>query len=97
MTVTLNLPPEIEKAFLGEAQARGLSLGQFITQVIVSRTSSGLPGGTSAVTNPSSARLEFEQGVPVLRTGQPIGIAAVDETLEAIRRDRDLAAFGHFD
>ena len=34
MSVTLNLPPEIEGAFQGEAQARGLSLDEFLSGLI---------------------------------------------------------------
>jgi hypothetical protein len=33
MTVTLNLPPEKEAAFLAQAQARGLSLEQWMLEV----------------------------------------------------------------
>ena len=31
MTVTLNLPPNVERAFLAEAQAKGLFLGSVET------------------------------------------------------------------
>ena len=92
MTVTLNLPPDIERAFQGEAQARGLSLDEFLSEVILSRTEQ--PAGQSAVAASLSAQLVREEGVPVLRTGMPIGISVVDETLDRIRRERESAILG---
>jgi hypothetical protein len=92
MTVTLNLPPDIEQAFQGEAQARGLSLDELLSEMILSRAgaAAGEPGAAASL----SAQLVREEGVPVLRTGQPIEIAVVDETLDRIRREREHAFLG---
>ena len=35
MTVTLNLPQQVEQAYLAEAQARGLSLDEIVREVLV--------------------------------------------------------------
>jgi hypothetical protein len=43
MTVTLNLPPEIEQALLAEAQARGLSLDELVRVLLLTRLP--LPAG----------------------------------------------------
>ena len=37
MTVTLNLPPDVERAFLAEAEARGVSLDDWVRQVLIAR------------------------------------------------------------
>ena len=37
MTVTLNLPPDIERAFLAEAQAKGVSLDEWVREVLIAR------------------------------------------------------------
>jgi hypothetical protein len=37
VTVTLNLPPLVEKAYLAEAQARGLPLDAWVSEVLLSR------------------------------------------------------------
>ena len=37
MTVTLNLPPEVEQAFLAEAQAKGVSLDDWVGEVLIER------------------------------------------------------------
>ena len=92
MAVTLNLPPDIERASQVEAEARGLSLDEFLSEVVLSRAED--VAGQCAVAGPVSARIEFEEGVPVLRTGHPIGISVVDETLDSIRRERDDAILG---
>jgi hypothetical protein len=35
MTVTLNLPPQIEQAYLAEAAARGLPLEDIVTETLI--------------------------------------------------------------
>jgi hypothetical protein len=34
MTVTLNLPPQVEQAYLAEAQAKGLTLDELVRDVV---------------------------------------------------------------
>jgi hypothetical protein len=41
MTVTLNLPPDVERAFLDEAQAKGVSLDEWVSEVLTTRAASG--------------------------------------------------------
>lgn len=86
MTVTLNLPPDVEHAFLVEAQAKGVSLDEFLSEMILSQ--SELAAGLSRADPSFAARLEYKEGVPVLRSGRPLGISLVNETLASIRRER---------
>jgi hypothetical protein len=37
MTVKLDLPPQIEEAYLAEARARGLSLDELVREVLMTR------------------------------------------------------------
>ncbi len=37
MTITLNLPPQVEQAYLEEARARGLSLDVLVRDVLLER------------------------------------------------------------
>jgi len=92
MTVTLNLPPDIERAFQCEARARGLSLDEFLSEVILSRAEP--VAGQSTVAASLPAQLVREEGVPVLRARQSIGISVVDETLDRIRQERESAIPG---
>ena len=44
MTVTLDLPPEIERAYLAEAQPKGVLPGDPVGQVTIARDSPLPPG-----------------------------------------------------
>ncbi|HEX3587850.1 MAG TPA: hypothetical protein VH024_17755, partial [Candidatus Angelobacter sp.] len=37
MTLTLNLPPQVEQAYLAEAHAKGLSLDALVSDVLLAR------------------------------------------------------------
>jgi hypothetical protein len=37
MTLTLNLPPQVEQAYLAEAQARGVSIDALVRDVLLER------------------------------------------------------------
>jgi len=43
VTVTLNLPPQVEQAYLAEAHARGVSLEQVVQDVLLARQPSPAP------------------------------------------------------
>ena len=88
--MTINLPQTIELAYLAAAQREGVSIDALATQVLVSH----VPDASSTPT----ARLELveEKGVLVLRSGQPIDLAVVNETIKSIRLERDLLARGLF-
>lgn len=57
MTLTLNLPPQVEQAYLAEAQARGLSLDALVRDVLLARQPS-----------PSAADMTPEQWVDEFRS-----------------------------
>ena len=100
MTVTLNLPPDVERAFLAEAQTRGLTLDEFISAMLVSQSPAKQAPSTKAIGSSTAASrffpLEQEDGVPVLRTGQPLNPSVIDDTLDMIRRERELSMLGTF-
>jgi len=92
MTVTLNLPLDIEKAFLGEAASRGMTLDEYVSEVLLARVS----GQHGMSVSGETARLEIEDGVPVLHTGHPLALRVIDDTLELVRQERDLGTYGTF-
>ncbi len=47
MTVTFNLPPQVEQAYLAEAQARGLPLAEVIREALVAAQPSATPSELS--------------------------------------------------
>jgi hypothetical protein len=88
MTVTLNLPPDIEAGLLAEARARGLSIDTLLATVIRRFVADTV---TTADMQPS---LRNEQGAWVLYGGAPMSAVLVDETLESVRHERDLTNLG---
>jgi hypothetical protein len=94
MTVTLNLPPDVEQAFIGEAASRGLTPGQFASEVLLTRAAWRHRGVSTDAE--SSALLQMEDGVPVLHTDQPMALHVINDTLERVRLERDLSSFGTF-
>jgi hypothetical protein len=93
MTVTLSLPPDIEQGLLAEAESRGLSLDALLEELIrqhaaASVQSSGSDGGGIMV--------KLDDGMWALRTGHPISVDTVSDTIDALRRERDLSNLGLF-
>ena len=56
MTVTLNLPPNVEQAFLAEAQARGMSLDELLRDVLLARQ----PSSSAAELSPEEWVRQFK-------------------------------------
>ena len=86
MTVTINLPQNVERAYLSAAQTKGVSVDTLLTDVLVSHVPA-----TESVQRPE---LVEERGIPVLRTGHPLDPSIVNDTLDAIRRERDFSVLG---
>lgn len=58
MTVTLNLPPNVEQAFLAEARAKGVSLDELARNVLLARQ----PWSPAAEPSPEDWVREFKAG-----------------------------------
>ncbi|MEP7352068.1 MAG: hypothetical protein ABI824_02435 [Acidobacteriota bacterium] len=86
MTVTINLPQNVEQAYLSAAQTKGVSVDALVTDVLVSHVPS-----TESAQRPE---LVEERGIPVLRTGHPLDPSIVIDTLDAVRRERDFSVLG---
>jgi len=56
MTVTLNLPPNVEEAFLAEARAKGVSLDELVRDVLLARE----PSSRGAELSPEEWVREFK-------------------------------------
>jgi hypothetical protein len=75
MTVTLNLPPQVEQAYLAEAQARGLPLDDVVREVLIAGQPTHLAGRTT-----------FEQGLGLF--GSPEDAALLDEVVSIAYEER---------
>jgi hypothetical protein len=58
MTVTLNLPPEVEQAYLAQAQAKGVALDDLVREVLIAMQ----PSLPSTKTISARARLVRQPG-----------------------------------
>lgn len=86
MIVTVNLPQKVEQAYLAAARTRGVSVDALMADVLASHA--------PEVESSQHPELMDDDGIPVLRTGQPIDPSVVDDTLDRIRRERDLSVLG---
>jgi hypothetical protein len=89
MSITLDLPPEIEAALVAEAEARCVPLDNLLEEVIRRFAEMNTP-----VQPHTAGRLQKEGGIWVLSTGEPMPSDVVQDTLNAIRQERDLGNLG---
>lgn len=75
MTVTLNLPPQVEQAYLAEAHARGLPLDTIVQEVLIAGQPAHITG-----------RTVFEQGLGLF--GSPEDAALLDEVVSIAYEER---------
>lgn len=89
--MTLHLRPEVEAKLNAVAAAHGVSAGDYL-EALVERELLASP-----VDEISSHRNQFqkEQGIWVYRTGDPMPLSLAEDTLDAIRRERETGIFGN--
>jgi len=75
MTVKLDLPPHVEKAYLAEARAKGVPLGELMREVLIAGQPA-LPPAPSV----------FEQGLGLF--GSPEDAALLDEVVAIAYEER---------
>jgi hypothetical protein len=75
MNVTLNLPPDVERAYLAEAQAKGLPLDDLLREVLIARQPA--PAGRQTV---------FQQGLGLF--GSREDAALLDEVVAIAYEER---------
>ena len=75
MTVTLNLPPQVEESYLAEARAKGVPLAELMREVPIA--------GQPAL---SAAETVFEQGLGLF--GSPEDAALLDDVVALAYEER---------
>jgi methionine salvage enolase-phosphatase E1 len=82
VTVTLNLKPEVEAGLLAHAQATGLTIEDYLQQLVEKELAAD-----AIETGPQEeSGMVWENGLFVYRTGRPLPAHVVDD---AIRRSRE--------
>ena len=88
MTVTLSLPPEIEQGLLAEAESRGVSLDALVESLIRQHAAANVqPSGS----DDRGVMVKLDDGMWALRTGHPISVDTVNDTIDDLRCERDLS------
>jgi hypothetical protein len=89
--VTLYLKPETQAKLEAHAAALGLSLDDYL-EALVERE---LPTECTELPEPEfEGQFQKERGIWVYRTGDPMPLSLAEETLEAVRRQREERIFG---
>ena len=86
MTVTLDLPPQVEEAYLAEAQARGLPLSEIVREVLVAAR----PAVPASEVSPEEWVRQFEAWVHSHDADNLPLLSDEDISRESIYRDRGL-------
>lgn len=86
MTVTLELKPEVEERVAAEARSRGLSVEDYIRDVLEEHAANGenLPSGLASTEEWEAALDEFIQGTSLQNVAW-----TVDDSRESIYRERE--------
>jgi hypothetical protein len=84
VTVTLNLKPELEAGLLAQAQATGLTLEDYLEQLVERELSAeAIEAG-----RPEGSGMVWENGLFVYRTGMPLPAHVVDDGIRRSREER---------
>jgi hypothetical protein len=92
VTVTLNLPPDIEHSLLAEAEARGVSLDALLEMLLRQFAAANQPDQPTT----EGTIIQMDDGMWALHSGHPISAETVNDTIDALRRERDLSNLGMF-
>lgn len=88
MTFTIELPESVEQAYIEEARKIGVPIDHLVRDVLYAHVVE------ANVEVGEYAQLSYVQGVPVLRGGKVLPAETIQQTIEAVRRERDAAAVG---
>jgi hypothetical protein len=75
MTLTLDLPPDVERAFRAQAEARGVGIDTVVREVLI-----------AALVETPPARTVFERGLGLF--GSPADAALLDDVVAMAHEER---------
>ena len=86
-----HLRPETEARLAAHAAALGMSVDDYLGALVEGKLSPASPEEPVF----SGSHFEREHGIWVYRTGDPMPPSLVDDTLNAIRRERETSILGN--
>lgn len=81
--MTLDLKPEIAAALQALASAKGLSVEDYLAQLIDREVPLNLPEASS-----EASGMVWENGLFVYRTGRPLPLRTIDDAVRQVREER---------
>ena len=88
--MTLHLRPETQAKLEAHATALGVSVDEYLEALVEKE-----PPPEADAPACSGGQFQKEQGLWVYRTGDPMPASLVDDTLDAIRREREIKFLGN--
>ncbi|MGB7281941.1 MAG: hypothetical protein WBE13_06750 [Candidatus Acidiferrum sp.] len=82
--MTLDVKPEIAVALEALASAKGLSVEDYLEQLLEKE----LPLGPQDAAHSESSGIVWENGLFVCRTGKPLPLRVVDDAIRQVREER---------
>jgi hypothetical protein len=82
--VTLDLKPEIAAALEALASAQGLSVEDYLAQLVERE----LPPKPEDATSSEGSGMVWENGLFVYRTGRPLPLRIIDDAIRQVREER---------
>ena len=82
--VTLDLKPEIAAALEALASAKGLSVEEYLEQLVEKE----LPLKPEDEARPEGSGMVWDNGLFVYRTGRPLPVRVVDDAIRQVREER---------
>ena len=82
--MTLDVKPEVAAALEALASAQGLSVEDYLEQLVEHELPLKLKGATRS----EGSGMVWEDGLFVYRTGRPLPLRAVDDAIRQVREER---------
>lgn len=82
--MTLEVKPKIAAALKALASAKGLSVEDYLEQLVEKE----LPVNLEDATRSEGSGMVWENGLFVYRTGRPLPLRAVDDAIRQVREER---------
>ncbi len=88
--MTVHFRPETQARLAAQAAALGMSVDAYLDALVEKQLPPIHPDPEPTATN----QFQKEHGVWVYRTGEPMPLTLADETLDALRREREEGLIG---
>ncbi len=93
MTITLNLKPELEAGLLAQARATGLTLEDYVRQIVEKE----VPPAAAEFCQQEGSGMIWEDGLFIYGAGGPLPAGFLDNAVRRSREERSQHLLGRHD